>query len=149
MAVTAFAFHEPIFSFFEEVFETFTRFTSSETALQPIEEGIYYPSYLPEGYTKFNSVTQESFTQTIWVNEKERIILKQVIIDHRTFTLDTEENNYEIINSDNINIYCIEKNNVITLTWYNEKYSYTLWCTSGITRQEAIKIAQSLTVQSQ
>ncbi len=151
-AITVFAYHEPIFSFFEEIFEKFTRFSSieDEATPEPIqEEGVYLPTYLPTGFEQTNFVEKESLIQTIWTGENDRIILKQNILHNINITLDTEENDYEKIHVDNTVFYYTVKNNVHQLLWSNTKYSFTLWCTSGITREEAIKIAQSLTVQSQ
>ena len=151
LVITACAFFKPISNFIEEVFTKFTRFSSieDEATPEPIQEdGVYLPAHLPAGFEQTNFVEKESLIQTIWTCENDRIILKQNILQNINITLDTEDNDYEKIYIDNTVFYYTVKNNVHQLIWSNSKYSFTLWCTSGITREEAVEIAESLKVLS-
>ena len=150
-AITVFAYREPIFKFFEEIFEAFTRFSLIDNEPDPelIQEGVYLPTYLPEGFEQTSFMEKESLIQTAWIEETDRIILKQRILYNNNITLDTEKVDYEIINVNDTVFYYYLKNNNHQLLWSNSKYSFTLWCTTGISREEALKIAQSLAIKPQ
>ena len=146
--ITAYAFREPIKDFFiKKSNDESTTFSYESDNPIVVTEGIFMPSWLPEGYTKTTQNESVFKIQTAWVKDKDRIFLTQSSLSG-DLTFDTEDSNYEEIIISNQKYHYISKNGVQSIIWMTEKYSFTLWCTN-ITKEDALKIATSLKVEKE
>lgn len=143
LSATAYAFRENIKDFFLKKYNgngaTFSYEYENPTK---VTEGIFHPTWLPEGFTEVSYSESDIKIQTIWLNKTDRIVLMQNKLSG-SISFDTENSNYERLIINDQTYYYIFKNNTQSLFWMNDKYSFTLWCTD-LTKEDVFKIATSL-----
>jgi hypothetical protein len=143
-SVEAFKYH--VFSFFTKIYDRYTEIRvdgpDDTSAGIDWEDGYYYPSYLPQGYS-YKSCERDGERKTILFADAGDIKLKLTQApkdaDIRPDTGDGDVSEIKISDVDGLLI--INKGRV-TLFWNNDKYSFVL---SGyVDSSEMIKVAESL-----
>ncbi len=142
---TACAFYEPILNYFQEVFGTFTKFSTDEDVDQVIEE-TYVPQYIPEGYTKTSQSNNKIAVSITWENGEDKIIYYQNPGNKESTLVDTENSEYSALSIKEQTYHCYFKNNTYIFLWENDHYSFKLKCYDTLSLDEIKKILGSVTV---
>lgn len=127
------------------VYDKFVEFISGNNAKTEITE-LYEPTWLPEGYELELIKPEMPLKNTIiWNNGEYEIILKQTIPNQAS--IDIENSEYSIYETNNIKIYYSYKYNVYNLAWYNDDYLFNLYCSDSIEFNDVIKIINSMEIK--
>jgi hypothetical protein len=129
------AIREPVIRFIEKVYDKFTSiiFTENDLSLtyDPADKKSF--TFLPEGYELVYEKEYKAGINSKWYNSNTsaEIQLTQYVITNR-IELNTEDQEFEHIYINNLLVLYLDYNNVKTMIWYDDKYSYTLICTQNI-----------------
>lgn len=106
----------------------------------------YVPSYIPEGYSlscENSTVTMYSLEYTSTENELNSIHYSQQILD-TVFQVNTENAEVSTLTENGVEYFCVIQDGWIFLSWTDDSYIFTLRTFGDLTKDEALKIAQSL-----
>ena len=148
--LTVYAKRDAIFSFVEQVYDKFTsvifqKDTTTETSIPETIDKVCVPTYIPEGYELQEYVSELSLARVKWQNSDEEVILyEQRPLDVSIFIYDNEQGSFEIIDVGEIHVYFVRYDTQNEFLWHDEKYTYTLQCSSKVTFEDVKKIILSL-----
>lgn len=144
------AIREPVVRFIIETYEKYTNifFGNDDTELnlpRTIEQK-YTITAIPEGYTYLSMEEMPLNRKLIWRNEdNEEIIFNQGVLYNANMTIDTEDSSYEYVMVDSYNAIYLTKWNMQIIIWENGIYKFSINCSTSISYEELIDIAESLT----
>lgn len=141
------ALREGVKNFIVEVYEKFSRVTFQEDSDAPdtIEE-YYAPCFLPEGY-ELSEIDKETWIYSIeYKNENNNTIFyQQQCIGNEGEKIDTEDTVTEELDK---GLYIWKsKVKTKTFTWSDGKYYYMISAHESISKDDIIKMADSLTAE--
>lgn len=106
-------------------------------------------SYIPSGYTLKEREKSKHICSHVYQNENDDMIMIQTAPNETAITINTEDVGYEKVDINGSVGFFVERDNSFILTWSTSKYNHIINAsnsgTSGINRDEIIKIAQSRT----
>ena len=143
------AVREPVIRFIIETYEKYTNifFGNDDTELdvpRTIEQK-YTVTEIPEGYTFLSMEEMSLNRKLIWRNEdNEEIIFNQGVLYNANMTIDTEDASYEYVMVGTYNAIYLTKWNMQVIIWENGIYKFSIDCTTSISYEELIHIAESL-----
>ncbi|MDD2261914.1 MAG: DUF4367 domain-containing protein [Clostridia bacterium] len=146
------AIREPVVQFIITIYEKYTNiFFGNDTELdlpRTIEQK-YIITAIPEGYT-FLSMEEISLNRKlIWRNkDNEEIIFNQGILYNANMTIDTEDASYEYVMVGTYKAIYLTKWNMQIIIWENGIYKFSINCTTSISYEELIRIAESLSEEN-
>ncbi|HQO70292.1 MAG TPA: DUF4367 domain-containing protein [Clostridia bacterium] len=144
------AIREPVVRFIIETYEKYTNifFGNDDTDLnlpRTIEQK-YTITAIPEGYTFLSMEEMPLNRKLIWRNkDNEEIIFNQGVLYNANMTIDTEDSSYEYVMVDSYNAIYLTKWNMQIIIWENGIYKFSINCSTSISYEELIDIAESLT----
>ena len=144
------AIREPVVRFIIETYEKYTNifFGNDDTDLnlpRTIEQK-YTITAIPEGYTFLSMEEMPLNRKLIWRNkDNEEIIFNQGVLYNANMTIDTEDSSYEYVMVDSYNAIYLTKWNMQIIIWENGIYKFSINCSTSISYEELIHIAESLT----
>ena len=144
------AIREPVVRFIIETYEKYTNifFGNDDTELnlpRTIEQK-YTITAIPEGYTFLSMEEMPLNRKLIWRNkDNEEIIFNQGVLYNANMTIDTEDSSYEYVMVDSYNAIYLTKWNMQIIIWENGIYKFSINCSTSISYEELIDIAESLT----
>lgn len=143
------AIREPVVRFIIETYEKYTNifFGNDDTDLnlpRTIEQK-YTITAIPEGYTFLSMEEMPLNRKLIWRNkDNEEIIFNQGVLYNANMTIDTEDSSYEYVMVDSYNAIYLTKWNMQIIIWENGIYKFSINCSTSISYEELIDIAESL-----
>lgn len=142
------AIREPVVQFIITIYEKYTNiFFGNDTELdvpRTIEQK-YTVTAIPEGYTFLSMEKMSLNRKLIWRNEdNEEIIFNQGVLYNANMTIDTEDSSYEYVMVGTYNAIYLAKWNMQVIIWENGIYKFSIDCTTSISYEELIHIAESL-----
>ncbi len=144
------AIRDPVVRFIIETYEKYTNifFGNDDTDLNvpgTIEQK-YTITAIPEGYTFLSMEEMSLNRKLIWRNkDNEEIIFNQGVLYNANMTIDTEDSSYEYVMVDSYNAIYLTKWNMQIIIWENGIYKFSINCSTSISYEELIRIAESLT----
>lgn len=142
------AAREAVVDYIITVYEKYTGFSFDVRGLdvpKTIEQK-YMVTALPEGYTLSSKDEMERHREFIWTNEKgEDIIFKQSVLHNVHMTLDTEDTPYKYVQVGQYSAIYLTKRNMQTVIWDNGKYLFIINCTTSVSYEDVIRMAESVT----
>ena len=146
-SMTVSAVREPVVEFFTNIYEKFVEivFGEEDVAEAPSTiETVYTLGTVPEEYVFEKSIAKDTLRITTWKNDDgRRLVLTQGTLKN-SMTLDAEESNYLIFESDDGNIAFIQKNGVLVFYWNFEEYEFQLIVPDSIPEDDAAKLIDSI-----
>ncbi len=139
---------EPVVEFFTEIYEAFTEFffdhEEKTMGAKTIDE-FHTFAYLPEGYelTENPTIAQSQYEKvTVWENEDGNFIIFSQRVLNAKIVLDTEKATTKILDN-GTKIYIVNKNNIISVFWNIENYSYSV-IANDLPEKELLKVINFL-----
>ena len=146
-SMTVKAVREPVVEFFANIYEKFVEiiFGEDDIAKAPDTiETVYTLGFIPDGYEMDRFFIDRDMTNMTWKNENgDRLVLSQGILKG-SFTMDTEEANYQIIEWNGRKIACAEKYGTKYFFWNSDEYEFSLTISSNISEEETLALIDSL-----
>lgn len=147
-ALSVDALREGVKNFFVETFEKFSSvfFNESENTLYAIEKR-YNPDFLPEGFI-LSDVYADEVTHKVKYNDDygNEILYIQSIVSNG-FNIDNGNGNIEEINN---GVYVDQTdNNIKMYFWSDGEYKFALHAFGDISKEELLKIAESIKNRSE
>lgn len=106
----------------------------------------YMVTALPEGYTLSSKDEMDFRRKFIWTNEKgEDIIFEQSVLHNTSMTLDTEDAPFKYVKVGQYTAIYSTKRNMQTVIWDNGKYLFIINCTTSVSYEDVIRMAESVT----
>ena len=107
-------------------------------------EKIYKPSYIPEYYVK-NVFSEQPLTiKNEWKYQHDVIYFYQHIITEEVIRFDNENSRYSTTQLEEFKIYYLLKDELYTVRWLSNGYSFTLFCPESLGWDEIEKIILSV-----
>lgn len=107
-----------------------------------VASDLYYPSYIPEGFTSKNESKGEIKNSIVYMNQNEDVIVFSVNQSEETiWTLYTDEEK-KTVYVNGYEGYIVQYEAGISVIWGNEDLMFTVY--GDISESEAIKIAESV-----
>ncbi len=139
------ALRQPVFQFFAEIYERFTQvlFVDQEPRVLVTEIEKRTPTYISEGYVMEEESDLDTYYKVVYVNEKnEKIRYAQRWKKHIEMQVDTEDIQYTTITIGDLQGLTYKNEDIITITFSDNKYTYTL--SGSVSINELQKMAESL-----
>lgn len=137
-----------VIDFFVEVYETFTTIFIQE------DKKIEYSSTIETQYNskyfvenEYKEVEKSNTTLhviTVWSKDDITVKFSQYIIDENDITSDIEDTSYSVIYVNDIQVYHKVKNNIHSIKWIDNGYSFYINCDESLSWEEIEKIITSL-----
>ncbi len=145
LSITAYAFREPIFNFFEETFGN--RLILISNGAKVIEKEMTI-GYIPENFVSNSENHRISLVQFEYRHKdtEKSLIYEQYPGASTQIGLNMKELNCEKIIDGETVYYKTEKGDLKTLTWRDSEYAYQIACYADISWEEILKSAQSITI---
>ena len=148
------ALREPIFKFFIETYEKFTKVTfqpeneNEEISIPTTIEQAMEPSYLPDGFEETDREKTDigNMIRIEFTNESGDILLfSQMTMDELNLTIDTEGvDTKDMSVNENSGIF-YSNNGWNTLIWNDKQYAYSIFSLED--KETILKIAESIEVK--
>lgn len=138
------AWREAFFAFLQEKFPDHSIVSYVRTGETPLPETLvkYAPSYIPEGYKLVISDATDVDYTLYYKNEQDQsIYYSQIRLDIASYAIDTETQDFEIIDLGGQPARFLPNAGEWILMWENNQYSFLLKV--NIDKEELIKIAKS------
>lgn len=136
-------FRNEIREVFEDFFVKFVYEGENET-LKTIKE-VYYPSYIPEGYTlEKESITSTRVKYKFLNDEGELFYFEQRPLDCGEFVVDSESGYSKIETVNDFEVYYRLDNNYHSYIWNNESYFMKIISTSKLTNEDVALILDGI-----
>lgn len=138
------AWREAFFAFLQEKLPDHSIVSYVRTGETPLPETLvkYAPSYIPEGYSLTDSDETSLSQMLVYENDKdESIFFMQTRLDVADFAIDTETEDFEIIDLEGQPARFLSNEGEYMLIWENNQYSFLLRV--NMNKDELIKIAKS------
>ncbi len=106
----------------------------------------YAPSYIPEGYSLSSENSTDltySLEYTSTENELNSIRYSQQLLD-TIFKVNTENAEVSTLTENGVEYFCVTQDGWTFLSWTDNSYIFTLRTFGDLTKDDALKIAQSL-----
>ena len=142
-SITACVYREEIKSFFVGMFDTHARFEHEEENANIIET-VYFPSYIPNEYTKDKTIYNNGMTYLRYKYDNLELIYNQYPKSNYSGNLDTEGAEYDIITVGDQQIHRTYKKNTFSMIWETERYVFGLTCHDSIPWEEIERIILSI-----
>ena len=146
-SMTVKAVREPVVEFFANVYEKFVEifFGEGDIAKAPDAiETVYTLGFIPDGYEMDRFFIDRDMTNMTWKNENgDRLVLSQGILKG-SFTMDTEEANYQIIEWNGRKIAYVEKLGIKSFFWNSSEYEFSLTIPTNMSEDEVLVLIDSL-----
>lgn len=128
-----------------EIKEDLDILENNSNTIPPDWEGLYAPTYIPEGFRIVEAQSLSKMNKIIYSNDNKQMIF----FDHSrninmNFRIDTENGETREIMINGFEGLLVEKGNWITIVWHNDDASFILKGQIGI--NELLKIAESVQV---
>ena len=137
-----------VVDFFVEVYENFAMLFIQNDDINENPTTIekeYKSTYFKEnGFTQIEKTNASTKALTTWSKDGFYIYFSQYIIDENDIRLDIEHTQYEIIYVEEQKVYYKEKNDICTIKWLANGYSFNLRCSESLGWEEIQKIITSL-----
>jgi len=128
-----------------EIKEDLDILENNSNTIPPDWEGLYAPTYIPEGFRIVQAQNLPETSRIIYSNDiKQTIIFDQSSNEKTNFRIDTENAKTSKIMINGFGGLLIEKDNLVIIVWYNDEVSFTL--TGKIDINELLEIAESVQV---
>lgn len=142
------AIREAVIDFFVETFEKFSivgfKDEDISCTLDHIET-YYAPTYIPEGYVLKTDEKFKTYRKIEYISaENDYIYFKQRIIDNSDTYVDTEDANFEIVCSNDIEFFYTSKDRMQMVYWNDSEYHYLITSENNLSIEELNKIVQSV-----
>ncbi len=137
------ALREAVINFLLETFEKFSTVSFNEESNDFIDT-YYAPTYIPQGYELKQAEKLATYHRLQYVSKNSYIYFSQNTRDNYLVYLDTEDFGKEILTVSGLGAYIFEKENKTVLFWSDNKYGYTITATERLSKEEMIKIAESV-----
>ena len=148
LAMSVSAIREPIINFFVDIYDSFISiFVDAPAPASIAIEEKYELGYLPEGFELVEEIDYSSRFVKIYRFGSKEVSLDQVIYSDELFSefsLDNKESNVEYMDLNSIQIIYIQKNNMISLLWHDDKYMLKMSFNFIIDKEECVKIIDSI-----
>lgn len=133
-----------------KTYEKYSKITYKEkdiTKAFTIEE-VYAPSYIPEGYSiKKEEASNSSHRVKYRKSKHELIYFEQILLFNELYNIDTEDAYTEYIEISGYKAFYVQEDDRHIVYWNDKKYGYLLTICGGLSRDELIKIAESLKIK--
>lgn len=146
MMLTAFIAREQIFDFFVKIFDDRTQLSTNPENNELITQ-IYSPKYMPAGYVLEKKINSTNVYIELWQNGNIRIKFFQRCSQNNDIFVDDEYGNYQVIKSEGLLLYYLERNDTQTVIWNYDGYNFQLDCPSEVDWDIIIKIITSTEVK--
>ena len=107
-------------------------------------EKVYKPIYVPQGYLETNKYHQDLTVKFSFKNTDNQILFYQNIIDKNKLKFDNENSGYSATQLEEFKIYYLVKDEMCTVRWLSNGYSFTLFCPESLGWDEIEKIILSV-----
>lgn len=144
---------ERVIKFFVEVYEEYFEIhfgneDKNDIVPTPTPMDKYTLTKLPEGYTLSKHVMLDSILWSEWENGHEnKIILQQEPGTHE-LTLDNINEQYDIINYGNLQIFVHKNVDSLTLIWVHNVYIFTLTIYDDLPLEQAFNLIDSMQIEN-
>jgi len=143
------AAREAVVDYIITVYEKYTGFSfdvdDKDLDVPKIIEQKYMIKTIPEGYILSSKDEMDFLRMFIWTNEKgEDMFFRQSVLHNTSMTLDTEDAPYKYVKVGQYTAIYLTKRNVQTVIWDNGKYLFVIDCTTAISYEDLIKMAESV-----
>lgn len=153
MVGTVVAFREPIVEFITKTYEKFTNVSyeipENVNAPTTIEE-VIYPSYIPEGFVKDESIEEIDLPvhDCVYVNKSNiRIEFKQRVMAGAQMGVDTEDTEVSELEVNGRKALYYERKGQRHIIWASNSYFYLIHADSRVSKDEVLKIAESVKME--
>ena len=148
LAMSVSAIREPIINFFVEIYDSFISvFVDAPAPASIAIEEKYELGYLPEGFELVDEKEWNSSNEKMYSDGNKQIKFVQLVYSSEKFAEFSFDNNYsniEYIELNNEQIVYAQKNSRITLLWCDDEYMFKIIFDFIITKEECVKIIESL-----
>ena len=150
LSVAAYAVNEriKIGGFFVEWFDGHIKFTADDKASETVSLENVKINYIPEGFTLTEETKKSRYTTYKWNNGESSIIVEITIFKNGAGHFNTENNNFEILNIGDYEVFMAEYPSERCALWCVDKIEYYVDC-SNIEREELIKIIEGISYEEQ
>ena len=140
------AIREPVLELFANVFDTHTKFeTSAAESSPPRELEVRYTlSYVPEGFVLEEKNDSVFDRELYYVDSESRFIIFKQMISTTGITADTEGAILEKLETGTVSGYYFINKGVALYIWTDADYVFELICTESITKDEVIKMINTI-----
>ena len=147
---TTYAYREEIREFIETIFDDYVRVSYRDTE-EPINTTAiteYYTlGYVPEGYELTKTYEKPMQSKYDWTNcDSAYITLEQCRVDSALFGMDSEVENWDVVQIGNRKVY-FRAPNVYCYMWNDGVYAYLITTSQEWNEQEISRMIESLKVK--
>lgn len=142
------ALREPVFGFFIEIYETFSRVNfqkdgSGESDPNLIEQ-YYTPQFIPDGFTLVSEVRYDIMAKYEYCDSDGRDISFEQSLRNTSIVIDTEGTIVEDVTVNDIAAIYYQNKGYDNLIWSDKGYVFTLSIPSALGKSEILRMAESV-----
>lgn len=137
------AFRVKTINFIMETTKEYTEIKTESSGEDAALKGMYLPDYIPDGFEISKTELLSASKIIRYTNDKNQLIVfVQYKNENSSLRIDTEEAEVEKISINGFEGLLVEKEQLITILWHNEKSSFYL--KSNIDKNLLIKMGESI-----